>query len=79
VAGQGGFGGSSFWMQAPGVDTRALALALRDKGVLIEPGRAFFDPSRARDDHYRLAYSSIASPRIADGIGLIAGALRKWT
>ena len=30
VAGQGGFGGSSFWMRAPeGVDTEALALGLR--------------------------------------------------
>lgn len=79
VAGQGGFGGSSFWMQAAGVDTGRLALALRDKGVLIEPGRAFFDPARARDDHYRLAYSSIAASRIADGVGLIARALRDWT
>jgi GntR family transcriptional regulator / MocR family aminotransferase len=79
VAGQGGFGGSSFWMQAEGVDTGKLALALREKGVLIEPGRAFFDPARVRNDHYRLAYSSIAAPRIADGVGLIAEALAKWT
>ena len=43
VAGQGGFGGSSFWMRAPeGVDTEALAERLRAEGVLIEPGRAFF-------------------------------------
>ena len=32
VAGQGGFGGSSFWMRAPeGVDTEALALRLRGR------------------------------------------------
>ena len=79
VAGQGGFGGSSFWMQAPGVDTRALALRLREKGVLIEPGAVFFDPARPDHSHYRLAYSSIAAPRIADGIGLIAQAVEKWT
>ncbi len=80
VAGQGGFGGSSFWMRAPdGVDTEGLAIALQADGVLIEAGRAFFDPARPRHDHYRLAYSSIAAPRIADGIGLIAQAMARWT
>jgi GntR family transcriptional regulator/MocR family aminotransferase len=76
VAGQGGFGGSSFWMRAaPGVDTEALALRLRADGVLIEPGRAFFAGEGARN-HYRLAYSSIALPKIAEGIARIARALR---
>lgn len=80
VAGQGGFGGSSFWMQAPeGVDTERLATAVRAEGVLIEAGRAFFDPARPRHDHYRLAYSSIAAPRIADGIAAIAKTLDAWT
>jgi GntR family transcriptional regulator / MocR family aminotransferase len=80
VAGQGGFGGSSFWMRAPdGVDTGALALHLRGQGVLIEPGAVFFDPARADHAHYRLAYSSIAAPRIAEGVGLIAKALQDWT
>lgn len=76
VAGQGGFGGSSFWMRAPaGVDTEALALALRGDGVLIEPGRAFFAGEAPRN-HYRLAYSSIPLPRIAEGVARIARALR---
>jgi GntR family transcriptional regulator / MocR family aminotransferase len=79
VAGQGGFGGSSFWMRAPGVDTGRLALQLRAQGVLIEPGAVFFDPLRPNHGHYRLAYSSIAAPRIADGVGLIAKALQGWT
>jgi GntR family transcriptional regulator / MocR family aminotransferase len=75
VAGQGGFGGSSFWMRAPsGVDTDALALRLRQKGVLIEPGRVFH-AGDAPVNTYRLAYSSIPAPRIAEGIGLIAQAL----
>ncbi|PKP72713.1 MAG: GntR family transcriptional regulator [Alphaproteobacteria bacterium HGW-Alphaproteobacteria-6] len=73
IAGQGGSGGSSFWMRAPeAVDTEALARALRAEGVLIEPGRLFFatpDPPR---NHYRLAYSSIAPGRIGEGIALIA-------
>ena len=75
VAGQGGFGGSSFWMRAPdGVDTEQLALSLRSEGVLIEPGRAFFAAEGPRN-FYRLAYSSIAPQKIAEGIQRIAKAL----
>src|SRR5690606_9029626 len=48
VAGQGGFGGSSFWMRAEGGDTAALARSLREGGVLIEPGRPFFVPAPRR-------------------------------
>ena len=77
VAGQGGFGGSSIWMRAPdGACTENLAARLRGEGVLIEPGRAFFDPARPSRQHYRLAYSSIAPSRIPEGIARIAAALR---
>lgn len=76
VAGPGGFGGSSVWMAAPeGVDTEVLALRLRGEGVLIEPGRAFFAPGAERRNFYRLAYSSVAPGRIAEGIGRIARVL----
>ncbi len=76
VAGQGGFGGSSFWMRAPAnVDTGELALRLRQQGVLIEPGEAFFDPVAAKRNFYRLAYSSIPQVRIAEGIGRVAAAI----
>ena len=74
VAGQGGFGGSSFWMQAA-VDTEDLATRLRAHGVLIEPGRPFFDPAREDCRHYRLGYGSIPHTRIAEGIAKIAAAL----
>lgn len=78
VAGQGGFGGSSFWMEAPeGVDTEVLAADLRADGVLIEPGRTFYAPGTAPANRYRLAYSSIAPGRIPDGIGLIARAIER--
>lgn len=78
VAGQGGFGGSSIWMRAPdGVDTEVMAQRLRADGVLIEPGRAFFHPSRSSNRFYRLAYSSIPPDRIHKGIGLIANAIGK--
>lgn len=77
VAGQGGFGGSSFWMRAPaGVDTEKLAEALRAEGVLIEPGRAFFDPAQAPRNFYRLGYSSISPAKIPEGIARIGRAIR---
>jgi GntR family transcriptional regulator / MocR family aminotransferase len=73
VAGSGGFGGSSIWMRAPDeVDTERLAQDLRAQGVLIEPGRIFFHPDRARKCFYRLAYSSILPARIPEGIAHIA-------
>ncbi|WRH61637.1 MAG: PLP-dependent aminotransferase family protein [Fuscovulum sp.] len=78
VAGQGGFGGSSFWMEARGeVDTEALALRLRGEGVLIEPGRVFFEPGTERRNFYRLAYSSIPVAKIPEGIALVARAMRE--
>ena len=50
VAGPGAYGGSALWMRAPeGVDTGELALALREKGVLVEPGGAFFAPSASSE------------------------------
>lgn len=80
MAGQGGYGGSSFWMAAPaGVDTGAVARALRSEGVLIEPGRNFFAPDTpdgAPRHFYRLAYSSIQPARIAEGIARVARALK---
>ena len=76
VAGQGGFGGSSIWMRAPeGVDTEELALRLRERGVLIESGRAFFHPARSNRNFYRLAYSSISPAKIPEGIARIAAVL----
>ncbi|WP_299046845.1 PLP-dependent aminotransferase family protein [uncultured Tateyamaria sp.] len=73
IAGQGAFGGSSYWMRAPqGVDTRVLAQQLQEVGVLIEPGHAFFSGADQPQGFYRLGYSSINADRIRDGIGLIA-------
>ncbi len=69
-------GGSSFWMRAPkGVDTTQLAKQLRQRDVVIEPGRSFFDPARDECRFYRLAYSSIPAKRIGEGIALLAAEL----
>lgn len=76
VAGKGTFGGSSVWMKAPDhIDTTALALRLRDAGVLIEPGAPFFAGDAPPQSYFRLAYSSISADRIPTGIGIIAQAL----
>ena len=73
VAGQGAFGGSSFWMLAPeGVDTEIVAKRLHSKGVLIEPGRPFFTIEDAPKNYYRLAYSSLPVRKIPEGVALIA-------
>ena len=77
VAGQGVYGGSSFWMRAPdGVDTQVLEQALREKGVLIEPGAPFFGSETPPSNYYRLAYSSIPSSKIAEGIRILAQTLK---
>ncbi|GAA6209981.1 PLP-dependent aminotransferase family protein [Cognatishimia sp. WU-CL00825] len=73
VAGQGAHGGSSIWMRAPqGVDTEVLAKKLMQQGVVIEPGRTFFHGTDRPREYYRLAYSSIPTSRIPEGIRLIA-------
>ncbi|SFX74386.1 transcriptional regulator, GntR family [Paracoccus pantotrophus] len=71
-------GGSSFWLATPeGVDSSALALRLKARGVLIEGGAAFFaQPARGRG-FFRLAYSSISAERIPEGIRRIAEALQE--
>jgi GntR family transcriptional regulator/MocR family aminotransferase len=60
-------------MQAPdGLDTTQLAHMLKDKGVLIEPGAPFFDGPNPPIGYFRLAYSSIPTARIPEGVALIA-------
>lgn len=76
VAGSGSFGGSALWMRAPDhIDTQELARRLTDKSVLIEPGHSFFASDNPPQNFYRLAYSSITTPRITEGIALLARAL----
>ena len=78
VAGRGASGGSSYWMRAPEeINTDDLARRLQAKGVLIEPGRAFFAGDEQPGNYYRLAYSSIPSTRIAKGLDLIADEIER--
>ena len=63
-------------MRAPaGIDTGQLTETLREEGVLIEPGAAFFPIDEKPREFYRLAYSSISEERIPDGIARIARAI----
>ena len=67
--GHGTHGGSSFWMRAPDhVNTTKLAELLRQQSTLIEPGQDFFAGVNRPKNFYRLAYSSIPSERIEQGI-----------
>jgi GntR family transcriptional regulator/MocR family aminotransferase len=76
IAGQGVYGGSSFWMSAPiGTDTEKLARKLQADEVLIEPGRPFFSGTSQPTHFYRLAYSSIPAERINEGVARIAASL----
>ncbi len=79
ISGRGDYGGSSFWMRAPqGVDTDDIARRLQAKGVLIEPGRAFFAGDERPANYYRLAYSSIPTTRIPEGVAMIAEEMRMF-
>lgn len=72
------FGGASFWIAAPPkIDTTELGARLRERSVLIEPGAPFFAPpslsgSEAPTNFMRVAYSSITSEKIPEGVGIIA-------
>jgi GntR family transcriptional regulator/MocR family aminotransferase len=77
IAGQGTYGGSSVWVRAPdGIDTTELAHRLKADKVLVEPGAPFFSGEAPPTQYLRLAYSSIPSARIPEGIRLIAAAIR---
>jgi len=71
-------GGPSFWLRFPeGLDTRRLAAAAQQRGVLIEPGDVFFAAAVPPANFARLGYGSIAAERIEPGIAILAGVLRE--
>lgn len=76
IAGQSPHGGSSVWVRLPeGTDADQLAKDLRTRDVVIEPGQPFFVGENAPTNFCRLAYSSIPSERIPEGVARIAAAL----
>ena len=75
------FGGASFWIAAPErIDTLDLSHRLRERSVLIEPGEPFFAPETLTGkpppkNFMRLAYSSIPSEKIGEGVRRIREAI----
>jgi len=79
VAGRASFGGSGFWVEAPErIDTEVLRHKLADNGVLIEAGNPFFAGNNTPRNFFRLAYSSISSERIPEGIRRISQAIMEY-
>jgi GntR family transcriptional regulator/MocR family aminotransferase len=78
VAWQRGPASRSYWLTLPDhADARALAVAARRVGVLIEPGDVFFaDPADGRR-HVRLRVDAIRPGRIAEGIRRLGAVLRR--
>lgn len=73
ICGAAEFGGTNLWVGGPeGLDSIRLAVALRQDGVLIEPGAPFFEVAQGPVRFFRLAYSSISSNSIDEGISRIA-------
>lgn len=71
---------SSAWVAGPAwLDTRALTLAAKKRGVLIEPGHVFFIAKQPPVNYFRLGFSSIPVDRIEDGIRELAAALMEVT
>jgi GntR family transcriptional regulator/MocR family aminotransferase len=72
-------GASSFWLRFPErVDTRAVAAAAAQRGVLIEPGDVFFAAPGDQPvplNFARLGFASIDAARIDAGIATLAGAV----
>lgn len=79
VAGSANFGGSGFWVEAPaGIDTEVLRHKLAENGVLIEAGNPFFAGEDAPRNFFRLAYSSISSDKIPEGVRRISQAIKDY-
>ena len=67
------FGGSSFWVRGPNtLNARDLADAAKAKGILIEPGSAFFHPGTEKLNYFRLGFSSISIRQIKEGLPLLS-------
>ncbi len=69
-------GGSAVWVTGPvALDARALAAALYQSGVVVEPGDVFYATARQHRNQLRIGYSSIATERIDAGIRVLAATL----
>jgi GntR family transcriptional regulator/MocR family aminotransferase len=71
-------GGASCWVSGPPwLDTRMLAVAATQRGVLIEPGDVFFMSENPPRNHMRLGFSSMDVEKIDAGICELGIAMRE--
>ncbi len=78
VAGSSAFGGTCFWIKGPeGLDADRVTDDLRADGVLIESGSPFFPTLEGPCRFFRMAYSSIPTDRITEGVARTAKAIRR--
>ncbi|MEJ6395433.1 PLP-dependent aminotransferase family protein [Gymnodinialimonas sp. 2305UL16-5] len=70
-------GGTTLWLRGPeALDGDALTADLREQSVLVEPGSAFYTRFDAPKNRLRLGFATIETALIADGVALIADAVR---
>ncbi len=71
-------GGMSYWLTMPeNIDSRLLASACMEEGVLIEPGGNFFQDTHRNHHHMRLGFSSIDAGAIDAGIQRISHLMKQ--
>jgi GntR family transcriptional regulator/MocR family aminotransferase len=71
-------GGMAVWVEGPpGLDADRLARAVARRGVLIEPGRAFFLREPRPAHHFRLGFQCVHESRVDEGVRRIARAVEQ--
>lgn len=67
------FGGSSYWVCGPKqLRADALAQKAHNEGIILEPGRIFFNTPVPPENYFRLGFSSIERDKISPGVEKIA-------
>lgn len=73
-------GGSAIWLKGPdNLDSRQLSEALKEDGVLIEPGDIFFHPVMKKCPYFKLGFSSLPEERISEGLDIIIKKINQMT
>lgn len=80
IAGAAESGGSSIWVRSPHcADSAALATALRQQEVLIEPGDVFYEAPPEPCPFFRMGYATIRETAIEPGVRLIERLAREMS
>lgn len=70
-------GGTSFWLTGPeGFDATLLRTRLRERGVLIDRGQAFY-LDQGRKNGLRLGFAFVPVEKMEDGVQIIADEVKK--